>query len=56
MDGVAYLRVAGVPPGCTFRDAAVRESYLDIIGNGLKDLGADFGQRYSASTDTPPQN
>jgi len=43
-----------VPLGSTFREAAIRQSYIEIVNNGLKDLGDDFAAKYSASTDTPP--
>jgi hypothetical protein len=33
---------------------AVRKTYIDIVENGLRDLGPEFRAAYEASTDPPP--
>jgi hypothetical protein len=45
-----YLLDAPVPPS----QAAVRASYLAIVEEGLRELGAGFRQQYDRSTDPPP--
>jgi hypothetical protein len=34
--------------------AAIRQTYIDIINNGLRELGPEFSAAYEASTDPPP--
>ena len=36
------------------RHAAIRRSYIDIVENGLKELGPTFREDYLQSTDEPP--
>jgi cation transport regulator ChaC len=38
----------------SYKDAAVRASYLAIVESGLRDLGDGFRRQYVASTDDPP--
>ena len=40
----------------SWRDAAVRASYLDIVNSGLTALGPDTRTRYEQSTDPVPQH
>lgn len=37
------------------RHVAVRQTYLDILQKGIKDLGPEFAAGYSSSTDTLPR-
>ena len=40
----------------SWRDAAIRASYLDIVNSGLTALGPDVRVRYEQSTDPAPQH
>jgi hypothetical protein len=56
--GEVYAYVAKkewvISPGQSRRWAALRQSYLDIISNGLLNLGREFAEQYEASTDPIP--
>jgi hypothetical protein len=56
--GEAYVYVAKsqwlVPKGCTRDYAAVRQTYIDIVTEGLESLGPEFRSGYEHSTDTVP--
>ncbi len=53
---VVYVgkRKHATPTIHSYFEAAIRQSYLDVIANGLRELGEEFKRAYELSTDAYP--